>query len=180
VKNPAGTASAESEMNPFIVPAVGITTPINPKWRFGFGTYGFSGMGVDYKNQAAPYGDMYTKLEVMKFAPNIAYMVNENFSIGANLTIDYQNLDLGEGAAHDYAYGAQIGLIYKIGQFSLGAAYTTPQGVTHKNVSTFGSGTPSEPQLWRDEDLVRSGTGKPCHIRRRGRLAAQHQIPVGI
>lgn len=157
VKNPAGTASAESQMKPSVIPAVGVSAPINPKWRFGIGAYGISGMGVEYKNEAAPYGDMFTKLEVMKFAPNVAYMVNDNFSIGANISVSYQNLDLGEGGNHDYGYGAQIGLIYKVGQVSLGAAYTTPVGVTHKNVSTFGSGTPNNPnyaaKTWFDLEL---------------------------
>lgn len=141
VKNPfLGTFSAESEMKPFIVPAVGIAAPLSPKVRFGIGAYGVSGMGVDYKNKPAAYGNLYTKLEVMKFAPNFAYQVSDNFSVGASISVDYQNLDLGEGSAHDYAYGAQLGLIYKIGMFSLGASYTTPQSVTHKNVTTFASG----------------------------------------
>ncbi|MFH1985845.1 MAG: outer membrane protein transport protein [Pseudomonadota bacterium] len=144
VKTPFGAASEDSQMKPFVVPAVGIAAPVNPKLRFGIGAYGVSGMGVDYKGKSpAVYGNLYTKLEIMKFAPNLAYQVSDNFSVGASLSVDYQNLDLGEGSAHDYAYGAQLGLIYKIGIFSLGASYTTPQGVTHKNVSSFGSGTPA-------------------------------------
>ena len=144
-------------MNPSVIPAVGVTAPINAKWRFGIGAYGISGMGVDYKDQGAPYGDMFTKLEVMKFAPNVAYMINDHFSVGANLSVAYQNLDLGEGGSHDYAYGAQLGLIWKIGQVSLGASYTMPQGVTHENVSTFGSGTANNPNYatttWFDLEL---------------------------
>lgn len=137
-----GTASEDSGMKPFIVPAVGITAPINPRLRFGFGAYGFSGMGVDYRAKSTPfYGNLYTKLELMKFAPNLAYQVSDNFSIGGNLSINYQNLDLGHGSSHDYAYGLQLGAIYKLGMFSFGASYATPQSVTHKNVTTFNIGT---------------------------------------
>jgi len=145
IRTPGGTVSEESQMKPSVIPAVGVAAPISPKLRFGIGAYGVSGMGVDYKNKPAAYGNLYTKLEVMKFAPNFAYQINDNFSVGASLSVDYQNLDLGEGSAHDYGYGAQLGIIYKLGMFSLGASYTTPQSVTHKNVSTFASGTAFNP-----------------------------------
>jgi long-chain fatty acid transport protein len=139
--NPGGTASEDSAMKPFIVPAVGITSPITPRLRFGFGAYGFSGMGVDYRSKSPLiYGNLYTKLELMKFAPNLAYQVSDNFSIGGNVSINYQNLDLGMGSSHDYAYGLQLGAIYKLGMFSIGASYATPQSVTHKNVTDFNMG----------------------------------------
>lgn len=152
-----GSGASESEMNPFIVPAVGVSAPITPKLRFGIGAYGFSGMGVDYKQSPSAFGDMYTKLEIMKFAPNLAYRVSDNFSIGANLSVDYQNLDLGEGGAHEYTYGLQLGVIYKIGMVSLGASYTTPQGATFKNVTTFGTAASQNPnyssKTWFDLEL---------------------------
>ena len=145
VKGTVNGVQAESQMDPSVIPAVGVSTPINPKWRFGIGAYGVSGMGVDYKVNgwpSPPFGPLFTKLEVMKFAPNIAYLINDNFSVGANISISYQNLDLGEGGNHGYGYGAQLGLIYKIGKFSLGASYTSPSSVTHNNVTTYGGTNP--------------------------------------
>ncbi len=134
---PGGTVSASSDMEPFIIPAVGITAPITNKLRFGFGAYGISGMGVDYreKNLMGPGTDVYTNLQVMKFAPNLAYQLAPNLSIGTSLHIVYGALDLGQGSVHNYTIGGQIGAIYKAGPVSLGANYTTPEKINHKKVA---------------------------------------------
>jgi long-chain fatty acid transport protein len=120
-----------------VVPAIGITAPLSPKMRFGVGAYGVSGMGVNYKEEDPMFQNTYTKLEVMKFAPNLAYLVTPEFSIGASVSVSYQNLDLGAGGEHGYAYGAQIGTLYHFGMFNFGAAYTSPQKVSHENVYDF-------------------------------------------
>jgi long-chain fatty acid transport protein len=130
-------ASEKSNMKSFVVPAIGITAPLSPKLRFGVGAYGVSGMGVNYKEEDPMFQNTYTKFEVMKFAPNLAYLVTPDFSIGASVSVAYQNLDLGAGGEHDYAYGAQIGALYHFGLFNFGASYTTPQKVTHENVFDF-------------------------------------------
>jgi long-chain fatty acid transport protein len=130
-------ASETSNTKPFVVPAIGITAPLTPKVRFGIGAYGVSGMGVNYKEEDPMFQNTYTKLEVMKFAPNLAYLVTPDFSVGASVSVSYQNLDLGAGGEHGYAYGAQIGALYHLGMFNFGAAYTTPQKVTHENVFDF-------------------------------------------
>ncbi len=41
---PSGTG--KSALNPFVVPAIGVSTAINQKLRFGIGMYGQSGMGL--------------------------------------------------------------------------------------------------------------------------------------
>ena len=101
-------------------------------------------MGVDYRNQfdfnpAAPgyEGAVYTQYQVMKFAPNLAYMVNDHFSIGASVHIGYAALDLGQGTAHGYGAGVQLGALYKAGPLSFGASYISPQEVDHKRVYNF-------------------------------------------
>lgn len=137
-----GTASAESQMNPFVSPAIGITSPITDKIRFGVGAYGVSGMGVDYKGADPLYQNLYTQYQIMKFAPNIAYLITPDLSVGASVSIDYANLDLGAGGAHGYTLGFQLGALYHIGMFNLGFSYITPQEVTHENVIDFnGDGT---------------------------------------
>ena len=128
---------SDSQMDPFVVPAIGISTPLTSRLRFGVGAYGVSGMGVNYKEKDIPVGNMYTKLEVMKFAPNLAYLVTPDFSLGASLSVSYQNLDLGAGGAHGYAYGAQLGALYHFNIFNFGVSYTTPQKVTHEDVFDF-------------------------------------------
>ncbi len=132
-----GKASAESQMNPFVSPAIGITSPITDKLRFGVGAYGVSGMGVDYKETNPLYQNLYTQYQIMKFAPNLAYLITPDLSVGLSVSLDYANLDLGTGGAHGYTLGFQVGALYHIGMFNLGFSYITPQSVTHENVFDF-------------------------------------------
>ncbi|NCO61354.1 MAG: hypothetical protein COZ70_00485 [Deltaproteobacteria bacterium CG_4_8_14_3_um_filter_51_11] len=132
------SVTEKSQMNYFLVPAIGITSPITDRLRIGFGAYGFTGMGVDYKDKSSQvFGDLYTKLEVMKFAPNIAYLITPDLSVGASVHVDYGNLDLGSGSAHDYALGLQLGALYHKGIFNFGLSYITPQKVSHDRVADF-------------------------------------------
>lgn len=130
------SGAANSRMRPSVVPAVAITSPINERLRFGIGAYGVSGMGVDYRDRDG-YNNLYTRLEIMKFAPNLAYLVTPNLSIGASLSIDYGNLDLGSGGSHNYTIGAQLGALYHMGMFNFGVSYISPQKIKHENVSNF-------------------------------------------
>lgn len=129
------SGTGKSALNPFVVPAIAASTPINPKLRFGIGMYGQSGMGTDYKG--TNMGTLYTQLQVMKFAPNLAWLVTPNFSVGSSLEIVWQNLDLGAGAAHDFALGLQLGALYHLGKFNFGASYTTPESIKHTKVADF-------------------------------------------
>ncbi len=139
--------SAKSDMKPFIIPAVGMVTPISDRFRFGLGMFGITGMGVDYRNKgidlnpASPgaEGDIYTQLQILKFAPNVAFLVTPNFSIGTSLHLLYGSLDLGEGTSHNYGIGEQLGAIYRMGPCSIGASYTSAEKLSHERVSDFGS-----------------------------------------
>jgi long-chain fatty acid transport protein len=139
-----GSLEGESKLNPFMVPAIAVSMPINPRWRFGIGMFGVSGLGADYKGTniyptqgvTPPNGwPVYTQLQTMKFAPNLAWLITDNFSVGASLEIVWQNLDLGQGSSHGYTAGLQLGALYKVGQFQIGGSYTTPESVEHKNVA---------------------------------------------
>jgi len=137
VTTPGGTISATSEMELFIIPAVGITAPISNKLRFGFGAYGISGMGVDYRGVdfLGPDTGINTNLQIMKFAPNLAYLVTPNLSIGTSMDIVYGAVDLGQGPSHNYTIGGQFGAIYRMGPVSLGVNYTTPEKVTYHRLA---------------------------------------------
>lgn len=141
----AGIAiDARSRSDLFIIPAVGVSTPLVDKWRFGFAAYGISGMGVDYRDRmdlqpAVPgaQGDLFTEYRVLKFAPNIAYRANDHFSAGASIHIDYAALDLGEGSSSNTGVGFQLGVIYKSYPFALGLSYVSAQRITHDEVADF-------------------------------------------
>lgn len=145
---PAGkiTYSGESQHKTFVIPAMAITSPLNENWRFGLAAYGVSGLGVDYRNNGWDLdgdpsngyeGDVYTRLEIMRFSPNLAYKFNDNFSVGGSLHIIYGNLDLGSGGTHDYTLGLELGALYRRGIVQFGATYTTPEKVTHGRVANF-------------------------------------------
>jgi long-chain fatty acid transport protein len=140
-----GDVEADSQHDVYVIPAIGLSIPINLKWRFGLAAYGNSGLGVDYRNKLQ-YPFLYpsatgywldTEYQVMKFAPSLAYLVNDNLSLGAALHIDYANLDFGQGASHGYAAGIQLGALYKTGPMSFGISYVSPQKVTHERVFDF-------------------------------------------
>ena len=142
------------------IPALGISWnfPELPKWRFGFGAYGVTGLGVDYRgtnlnisfNKLNPNFPPYplvaglrTELSIMKFAPTVAYTPVPWLSLGVALNIDYSTLDLGSGVGGAFGMGAQIGAIIKPHpQVSLGVTYITPQNITYRRVTDFnGDGT---------------------------------------
>lgn len=145
VTTPQGTFAAKSDTKPSLIPAIGITTPLGPKIRFGFGAYGISGMGVDYRNAGIDLvpanpgaeGDIYTKLQVMKFAPGLAMSLSPNVSVGAALHLVYGTLDLGQGASDNYTVGGQAGIIARKGPFTAGVKYSLPERITYERVSDF-------------------------------------------
>ncbi|MBI5695656.1 MAG: outer membrane protein transport protein [Nitrospirae bacterium] len=153
-----GTLSAKSQGQPYAFPAIGIYTPINDKWRFAIAAYGVSGLGVDYKDtdlsrlsptfdaafdplnaiKDLPGVDIRTQLAIMKFAPNVAYKINDRISVGAALQINWAQLDLGDGDSHDFGFGTQIGVNFKpVDRLSLGLTYQTPQKHTFKRIYNF-------------------------------------------
>jgi long-chain fatty acid transport protein len=154
-----GTSAART----YPIPALGISWDFKelPKWRFGFGAYGVTGLGVDYRatnlnttfNQILGFppgsptvpliAGQRTELSVMKFAPTAAFMPVPWLSVGVALNIDYSTLDLGSGVGGAFGVGAQIGAIVKPHpQVSLGLTYITPQNITYRRVTDFnGDGT---------------------------------------
>lgn len=146
ITTPGGTLSGESQHDPFIIPSVGVTMPLNDDWRFGIGAYGVSGLGVDYRNSGFDLdgnpangfeGDLYTRLEKMKFAPMLSYQVSKELAVGAALSSTYNNLDLGQGGTHDYTFGAQVGALYRKDIWSVGANFTAPEKASFDRVYNF-------------------------------------------
>lgn len=132
-----GTLSSDTGASP--MPAFGLIVPINKQLNFGLGAYGIAGMGVDYPS--ALYGNVtYTSFQMMKFAPGLSYKINNIFSVGAALNLDYATLNFDAGrsqttgaiVAHDsnsqFGYGFQFGLLVKpVSWFQVGLAYVSRQ-----------------------------------------------------
>lgn len=134
--------SAKSKSDLFVIPAIGISAPLDKHWRFGFAAYGISGMGVDYRNrldinpnEAGAQGDVFTKYSVLRVAPNIAYIFGDNFSVGASIHLNYATLDLGEGDSNDTSMSFQLGMIYKSSPLTFGITYISKQNLIHRDVA---------------------------------------------
>ncbi|HEY5991191.1 MAG TPA: outer membrane protein transport protein [Candidatus Udaeobacter sp.] len=161
VDNPAGSFSSDSHSAVYGIPAIGLSLPLDSvtrRWRFGLAAYGVTGLGVDYRSTVldqpkffdfGPFGKFplvageYTSLQIMKFAPAIAYQVTPQLSLGFALHVDYALLDLGHGSSPAYSVGGQFGVLYKpIPALSLGLIYITPQPTVFRHVADFdGNGT---------------------------------------
>ena len=134
----------ESDDKVYAIPAIGLSVPITNELRFGLSAYGVSGLGVDYRDELdldpsttpEKEGDIFTQLQILKFSPNLAYLINDKLSVGLGIHVDYSQLDLGEGTSFGYGVGAQVGVIYKVIEaVSLGATYISEQSVNHDNVA---------------------------------------------
>ncbi len=150
------TTYAKSEESTYAIPAIGFSVPIQSgprNWRFGLSAYGVTGLGVDYRDTALDnsrafdfgggmHGPLitgeYTSLQIMKFAPAVAFQPNPKLSIGLALPIDYGIMDFKSGSSTGYAIGAQPGLTYNpTPNLTLGLIYVAPQKITYKNVNDF-------------------------------------------
>ncbi|MBO1923809.1 OmpP1/FadL family transporter [Thiomicrorhabdus sp. 6S3-12] len=126
-----GTATSEQSDNDLnIIPEVSLSTRINENLTFGLGMFGSAGMGVDYRGTPELF-DGYSNLQLMKFAPTLAY--NEaNFGIGFAPVVQYGALDInytadgtvGNGMSTDLGYGYNLGGYFDITpEFTIALAY---------------------------------------------------------
>ncbi len=141
------TTAADGKDNVYAIPAIGISTPLKSgrnAWRFGLAAYGVSGLGVDYRSTAlddttvVPAG-AFTELQVMKFAPAIAFQPRLDLSLGLAFHIDYSRADFRNGSSPGYSTGIQVGAIYMpTTRLSLGVNYVSAQNTEHENVLGLG------------------------------------------
>ncbi len=152
----SGTTVSKSDYTP--IPAFGWATRATDKLSVGIGMLGIGGFGVDYPQDAANpvlgprpqgFGQIASNFQFMKITPALAYAVNDRFSLGVALNLDWASLsvdpmptaspayDPGTGAGYysrasatDGAFGLgfQAGLIYRVNDaLRLGLAYTSKQ-----------------------------------------------------
>ncbi len=156
ITGPGGTLRADSEDNVYAIPAIGLSVPITrkpPFWRFGLAAYGVTGLGVDYRETDLDQSRFYdfgafgqfplmagefTQLQIMKFAPAIAFQPTERLSLGLAVLVNYATLDLRSGSSPGYGLGVQLGAIYQpTDNLSFGISYVSPQSVSHDRVTDF-------------------------------------------
>ena len=137
-------ASHDSAADMNIIPGVAISHKINENWYTGIGMWGTAGMGVDYRD-APNSGNMHmvTNLQLMQFAPSIAYRDN-NFGVAVTPIIQYGSLDInylsldgvtnvGAGVAQDLGFGLNLGSYYDFDNgVTLGAVYKSEIDMNYK------------------------------------------------
>ena len=116
------------------VPAFGMIVPLNEDMSFGLGAYGVSGMGVDY-DLGAMGGLLSTNYTNMRFAPGLAYKINDMISLGATINLMYATMEYSMNtgtaqivntASSAFGYGATIGVTVKPADIiSIGLVYET-------------------------------------------------------
>ncbi|MGC8650494.1 MAG: OmpP1/FadL family transporter, partial [Hydrogenobaculum sp.] len=161
----AGSASADSNANLFLVPEIGIIHRINNKLVFGIGAFGVSGMGTDYSGKGPlqaggvpAFYNMRTTLQFMRIIPALSYQINPMISIGAGIDFAYGSLDMnatmpngcgqtspctgeasyGGGQSSALGIGGQLGIAFNFGNFVYaGLNYQSPISMTYKHVFDF-------------------------------------------
>lgn len=129
--------SADADEKIYLVPAFGISTPLNDRMRIGLAAYGITGLGVDYRDTSiAGTGAVdSTQLMILKFAPTFAYQVNDKLSLGFAAHLVSSSLDLDNGTSSNYGFGGQLGAIYQFSpKVALGLTYLSPINAEHQNV----------------------------------------------
>jgi len=137
--NPPRKANgAESDSDYYLIPSGAVAFNVNDRLYLGMGMAGLSGMGVDFADimAAAPGAQaVVTTKQFYKIAPGFGYKVNDKFSIGAAINIDYQSLAIHNSSFtlpqnQVYGFGATAGLIYKFNnRLQVGASWVSKQSM---------------------------------------------------
>jgi long-chain fatty acid transport protein len=113
------------------VPSFHLIHPIDDKLAVGFSAFSNFGLSTEYpKDFAAGVGAGDTALVTMNFNPNIAYKINEQWSIGAGISAIYADAELNR-----FAGAAASNLNTK-----LGTSYTATSRVAHLKGDGWGFG----------------------------------------
>jgi len=90
-----GTNDTGSTDNWWIPVHAYITQQINDKWWAGFGIFSRFGLGTQFDpNWPGRYNSYYARIRSLELNPNIAYKVNEKFSVAGGLNLMYFDLKL--------------------------------------------------------------------------------------
>lgn len=136
--NPPRKANGyESDSDYYLIPSGAVAFNVDDRLYLGMGMAGLSGMGVDFRDTAAAPGNqtVVTTKQFYKIAPGFGYKLNDQFSIGAALNIDYQSLALSNPAYtlpqnQVYGFGVTAGLIYKLNnQLQFGGTWISKQNM---------------------------------------------------
>ncbi|SCZ57334.1 OmpP1/FadL family transporter [Thiohalomonas denitrificans] len=119
--NPPRKANGvDSDSDLYLIPSGALAYRANDKLTFGMGMSGLSGMGVDFDDITPMPGNqnVVTTKQFYKIAPGFGYRINEQWTWGAALNIDYQSLAVDTSTLHlpqnqTFGFGATVGATYQ-------------------------------------------------------------------
>ena len=134
-----------------IMPEVFSSIKLNENWTFGLGMFGSAGMGVDYRGTPTLM-DARTNLQIMKFAPTLAYHT-DGISVGFAPVVQYGSLDIaynmhgigginqvGSGTSDNFGIGFALGLNYDINKdLTIGLTYKSTINMKYKQTLSVAS-----------------------------------------
>ena len=160
---PGTSAKQKSDNDLNIIPEVSLATRLSENLTFGLGIFGSAGMGVDYRDNDGQLDGTglfngYSNLQLMKFAPTLAYN-QSNFGVGFAPVIQYGALDInyksrnnagtpmdpsddtvtnhGNGMSTDLGYGFNLGGYFDITpELTIGLAYQSAINMKYKDQIT--------------------------------------------
>lgn len=129
------TDASESGIAPAaFVPAAYFIQPLNDQWAWGIGLFSNYGLSTEY-SETFPAGAGAGNTELMTFNinPNIAYRVNEHFSVGAGINAVYGAAELNRFAGYTgtalpkdtnvahlkgdtWGFGWNVGTLYEVNE----------------------------------------------------------------
>lgn len=122
--NGSGTTgdNGGNAMKPTVIPAAYLMVSATDKLKFGLAATVPWGLKTEYnRNWIGRHRAVRSEIQTMNLTPSVAYKVNQWFSIGAGLQIQYMKAKLSNmlGAnlvdtqASDWSYGATLGMIFE-------------------------------------------------------------------
>lgn len=130
----ADGATVDSDRGGSPIPAIAYVRPVTDRLSAGLGVFAVSGMGVDYPSNVYLSKALTSYLNA-RFAPGVAYRVNDVLSVGVALNTMMAQMEYDVAAAagqvkHDtataFGAGATVGVKAKVTEtIALGAAYET-------------------------------------------------------
>lgn len=132
--------SGDSKMSDYLIPTVAITQPLGKDLVLGLGLTAISGVGSDFRGVD---GSLDPLAELIVFGANagLAYRVNEQFDVGAAVTIanGYFQAGLSSNTAtrHEYGWRGTLGANYHVGGSSVGAYYRSELSIKYRDVVNY-------------------------------------------
>jgi long-chain fatty acid transport protein len=95
----AGNYSTDFQRNWYFPPQLYVTYQINDSWWAGLGVFSRFGLGTEFKDPINPgwpgrYNSYHASIAEVEINPNVAWKINDKFSVAAGVVASYFNLSL--------------------------------------------------------------------------------------